>query len=37
MSDYQEYDQNINDMLDTFEKEIKGLDKKDAAQKKKAI
>lgn len=37
MSEYSEYDSNINEMLDTFEKDIKSLDKKDAAAKKKAI
>jgi len=31
MGDFAEYDTNINEMLDTFERELKNLDKKDAA------
>jgi hypothetical protein len=37
MGDFVEYDTNINEMLDTFERELKNLDKKDAAQKTKSI
>lgn len=37
MADYEEYDANINEMLDILEKRLKELDKKDAVSKKKAI